>query len=93
MTVLLSICSLLSDPFYDRPLDKEIAAEYSKDKVVFENNARLWTQKYATGTRPTDDELEGACEWNKRPAEVLEKNHNGQRNKDKDVSSRADGLW
>ena len=45
--VLLSICSLLSDPNPKDPLMPEIADEYIRDKTLYETNARMWTNKYA----------------------------------------------
>jgi ubiquitin-conjugating enzyme E2 D/E len=45
--VLLSICSLLSDPNPKDPLMPEIADEYIRDKAQYETNARMWTSKYA----------------------------------------------
>jgi ubiquitin-conjugating enzyme E2 D/E len=45
--VLLSICSLLTDPNPDDPLVPEIAQLYKKDKKKFEETAREWTRKYA----------------------------------------------
>jgi hypothetical protein len=96
MTVLLSICSMLSDPFFNDPLEKDIAAQYNSDKVLYESNARLWTQKYATGKRPTDEELDVACEWNKRLAASLEKNRGVRRRWYQDErmnEARAEGLW
>ncbi|KAK7290333.1 hypothetical protein RIF29_04664 [Crotalaria pallida] len=47
--VLLSICSLLTDPNPDDPLVPEIAHMYKTDKVKYEATARSWTQKYAMG--------------------------------------------
>ena len=47
--VLLSICSLLTDPNPNDPLVPEIAHLYKTDKVAYEANAREWTQKYAQG--------------------------------------------
>eukprot|EP00760_Papus_ankaliazontas_P007724 PhM_4_TR1348/c0_g1_i1/m.42333/K06689/UBE2D, UBC4, UBC5; ubiquitin-conjugating enzyme E2 D len=46
--VLLSICSLLTDPNPDDPLVPEIANAYKKDRAKFNTTAREWTQKYAT---------------------------------------------
>ncbi|KAM1791147.1 hypothetical protein ACFX12_035137 [Malus domestica] len=46
--VLLSICSLLTDPNPDDPLVPEIARMCKSDKVKYESTARSWTQKYAT---------------------------------------------
>ncbi|KAH0449275.1 hypothetical protein IEQ34_023075 [Dendrobium chrysotoxum] len=47
--VLLSICSLLTDPNPDDPLVPEIAHMYKTDKNKYEATARSWTQKYAMG--------------------------------------------
>eukprot|EP00992_Anisonema_acinus_P014267 TRINITY_DN9190_c0_g1_i1.p1 TRINITY_DN9190_c0_g1~~TRINITY_DN9190_c0_g1_i1.p1 ORF type:complete len:149 (-),score=38.13 TRINITY_DN9190_c0_g1_i1:73-519(-) len=46
--VLLSICSLLTDPNPDDPLVPEIAQMYKKDRKKFDETARQWTRKYAT---------------------------------------------
>ncbi|KAF1899448.1 hypothetical protein Lal_00019576 [Lupinus albus] len=45
--VLLSICSLLTDPNPDDPLVPDIAHMYKTDRTKYENTARSWTQKYA----------------------------------------------
>ncbi|KAG9443258.1 hypothetical protein H6P81_014598 [Aristolochia fimbriata] len=47
--VLLSICSLLTDPNPDDPLVPEIAHMYKTDRTKYETTARSWTQKYAMG--------------------------------------------
>ncbi|KAG6426550.1 hypothetical protein SASPL_110775 [Salvia splendens] len=47
--VLLSICSLLTDPNPDDPLMPEIARMYKMDRTKYETTARSWTQKYAMG--------------------------------------------
>lgn len=47
--VLLSICSLLTDPNPDDPLVPEIAHMYKSDRGKYESTARSWTQKYAMG--------------------------------------------
>ena len=47
--VLLSICSLLSDPNPDDPLVPDIARQYKENRVAYETTARDWTQVYATG--------------------------------------------
>jgi len=47
--VLLSICSLLTDPNPKDPLVPEIADLYTNDRQQYEQNARSWTLKYATG--------------------------------------------
>lgn len=49
LQVLLSICSLLTDPNPDDPLVPEIAHMYKTDKSKYEATARSWTQKYAMG--------------------------------------------
>ena len=48
--VLLSISSLLCDPNPDDPLVPEIANLCKNNKAKFEENARLWTKKYASGS-------------------------------------------
>jgi len=45
--VLLSICSLLSDPNPKDPLMPDIADEYMSNKTLYETNAKMWTSKYA----------------------------------------------
>jgi len=46
--VLLSICSMLTDPNPDDPLVPEIAQLYKTDRQLYEKNAKEWTRKYAT---------------------------------------------
>jgi ubiquitin-conjugating enzyme E2 D/E len=46
--VLLSICSLLTDPNPEDPLVPEIANLYKTDRSRYESTAREWTRKYAT---------------------------------------------
>jgi len=45
--VLLSICSLLTDPNPKDPLCPEIANEYINDRNLYESKARDWTMHYA----------------------------------------------
>ena len=45
--VLLSICSLLTDPNPDDPLVPEIAKAYKENRKKHDKTARHWTQKYA----------------------------------------------
>lgn len=45
--VLLSICSMLTDPNPDDPLVPEIANLYKTDRARYESTAREWTRKYA----------------------------------------------
>mmetsp|Transcript_50034 Transcript_50034/g.82947 ORF Transcript_50034/g.82947 Transcript_50034/m.82947 type:complete len:148 (+) Transcript_50034:66-509(+) len=46
--VVLSICSLLTDPNPDDPLVPEIARIYKQDRGKYETTAKEWTRKYAT---------------------------------------------
>ena len=45
--VLLSICSLLTDPNPDDPLSASIASLYKTDRKKFDEEARKWTVKHA----------------------------------------------
>ena len=45
--VLLSICSLLTDPNPDDPLVPEIATLYTLNREKYDSIAREWTNKYA----------------------------------------------
>jgi len=45
--VLLSICSMLTDPNPDDPLVPEIAHVYKTNRQEYENLAKEWTRKYA----------------------------------------------
>ncbi|KAL0146421.1 ubiquitin-conjugating enzyme/RWD-like protein [Mucor lusitanicus] len=45
--VLLSVCSLLTDPNPDDPLVPELAHIYKTDRARYEATAREWTRKYA----------------------------------------------
>lgn len=46
--VLLSICSLLTDPNPADPLVADIATEYEKHRERHDRTAKEWTEKYAT---------------------------------------------
>lgn len=46
--VLLSICSLLTDPNPDDPLVPEIARIYKSDLKKYNETARSWTSRFAT---------------------------------------------
>lgn len=46
--VLLSLCSLLSDPNPDDPLRNEIAREYKEDKIKHDEIAKRYTLRYAS---------------------------------------------
>ena len=45
--VLLSICSLLTNPNPDDPLVPDIAKQYINNRVAYDMTAREWTQYYA----------------------------------------------
>ena len=47
--VLLSICSLLTDPNPNDPLDADVAKMYKDNRLQYEKTAREFTQKYAVG--------------------------------------------
>jgi len=46
--VLLSICSMLSDPNPDDPLEHDIAKLYVNDRELYDKTAREWTARHAT---------------------------------------------
>ncbi len=46
--VLLSICSLLTDPNPKDPLVPAIATEYMNDRQTYDATAREWTLRYAS---------------------------------------------
>jgi hypothetical protein len=56
--------SLLPDPVVDDPLVPEIAVQYIQDRDTYMKNARLYTERYATGEKPSDEQLEIAREMN-----------------------------
>jgi len=45
--VLLSICSMLTDPNPDDPLVPAIATQYKNERKVYDSTAAEWTRKYA----------------------------------------------
>jgi ubiquitin-conjugating enzyme E2 D/E len=45
--VLLSICSLLTDPNPKDPLVPDVANQYMQNRAAYEATAREWTLKYA----------------------------------------------
>ena len=45
--VLLSVCSLLTDPNPDDPLVPEIANIYKNNRSAYNATAKEWTRKYA----------------------------------------------
>ena len=45
--VLLSICSLLTDPNPADPLVPEIAHRFTSDRAAYDRTAAEWTRKYA----------------------------------------------
>lgn len=47
--VLLSVCSLLSDPNPNDPLVSDIAHIYNTNRELYDKTAKEWTTIYATG--------------------------------------------
>ena len=47
--MLLSVCSLLTDPNPDDPLVGSIAKQLRQDKDAHEKTAAEWTKRYAQG--------------------------------------------
>ena len=47
--VLLSICSMFSDPNPDDPLEPDIATQYKTDISLYNETAKSWTLRYAQG--------------------------------------------
>ena len=47
--VLLSICSLLTDPNPKDPLVPDIARQYEQKREEYDATAKMWTLKYASG--------------------------------------------
>lgn len=47
--VLLSICSLLTDPNPKDPLVADIARQYEQKRDEYDATAQMWTVKYASG--------------------------------------------
>lgn len=45
--IMLSICSLLSSPNPDDPVEKDIAELYQNNRLLFDTKARFYTSKYA----------------------------------------------
>jgi ubiquitin-conjugating enzyme E2 D/E len=54
--VLLSICSLLTDPNPDDPFVPEAARLYKENRVEYERLARLWTLQYAVEGGASDED-------------------------------------
>jgi ubiquitin-conjugating enzyme E2 D/E len=48
--VLLSICSMLSDPNPDDPLEHDIARLYVNNRELYNETAIAWTNRYATSS-------------------------------------------
>jgi ubiquitin-conjugating enzyme E2 D/E len=55
--VLLSICSLLTDPNPDDPFVPAAARLYKEDRAAYTEEARRWTLQYAV---PDDDSMDGS---------------------------------
>lgn len=50
--ILLSISSLLDEPAIEDPLVPEIAAQFLKDRAVYDEIAMMYTRRYAHGNPP-----------------------------------------
>jgi ubiquitin-conjugating enzyme E2 D/E len=61
--VLLSIASLVDNPGLEDPLVPEIAETYCRDRKAYEENARVYTKRYA-------NEVDLTAETAKRFAEI-----------------------
>ena len=48
--VLLSICSMFSDPNPDDPLEHDIAKQYTNNRELYNETARAWTTRYASSS-------------------------------------------
>ena len=55
--LLTALCGLLATPDVDDPLVPEIAQKYLEDFDGYCKNARLYTQRFATGKRPDESQL------------------------------------
>lgn len=55
--LLTAMCGLLASPDVDDPLVPEIAQKYIEDYNGYCENARLYTQRFATGQRPEYQDL------------------------------------
>jgi hypothetical protein len=55
--LLTAMCGLLASPDVDDPLVPEIAQKYIEDYNGYCENARLYTQRFATGARPEYQDL------------------------------------
>ncbi|XP_044954959.1 ubiquitin-conjugating enzyme E2 11-like [Hordeum vulgare subsp. vulgare] len=47
-TALLSVVSVLYDPLLDRPVRRDAARLYKRERGLFEHKARDWTRRYAS---------------------------------------------
>jgi len=57
---MLSILLLLDEPNPFDPIVPEIAATAFSDPATYEYNARLYTQRYANGSQPTQSDVDNA---------------------------------
>ena len=55
--LLSGITSLMSSPNAEDPLVPEIAQQYITDRALYDENARKYTQRYATGEHPPPNQL------------------------------------
>ncbi|KAL6072747.1 Ubiquitin-conjugating enzyme E2 4 [Balamuthia mandrillaris] len=71
LKVLLSICSLLTDPNPDDPLMADIANMYKTDKRRYEDTAREWTRKNTTTTTTSGEKQRLPWEQEGDPKETV----------------------
>jgi hypothetical protein len=64
--LVISIISMLDDPTVEDPLVPEIAATYIQDREQYNQNARAYTQRYATDLQSYPDW--GVCPFSDLPA-------------------------
>ena len=57
--LLLVIYARFSNPEPDEPIDCEIALMYKTQRIQYNENARDWTKKYATGSQKS------AIDWSR----------------------------
>ncbi|KAK4449873.1 prion-inhibition and propagation-domain-containing protein [Podospora aff. communis PSN243] len=55
--LLVAVCGLLSSPNIDDPLVPEIAEKHITNYAEYYDTAKLYTKRYATGERPSEDTL------------------------------------
>jgi len=75
--LLTALCGLLATPNVEDPLVPEIAQKYLEDYDGYCKNARLYTQRFATGPRPEYNDLAFPEELPTNASEVVLSGSNG----------------